>query len=117
MMYFFLSALIVLVVRDLDLEAGRSSQVPHDVVSQAGLNTLVRAVNLGPDLLEDQHPQLVALRLREAAVAVFVAGEELINNDLLGDTVLLDADGEDTELVHTISDEQPLDAVRDLSDD
>ena len=67
--------------------ARRSGQVPQSVIALAGLDTLVGAVHLGPGFLKDYDPQLIAVRVREARLAI-TAGNEIVHNDLLLDPIL-----------------------------
>ena len=53
-------------LRSQHAEARCASQVSHHIRAQAGLDSFVTSMQLGPRFLEDDHPQLVAMRAREA---------------------------------------------------
>ena len=88
---------------------GRASQIAKHILSKAGFDALVATVQLGPCLLQKDHPQLIAMGLGESC-AIFPAWDVVIDYDFLPLAIFADFHAVDAQVVLFVGKEQALDA-------
>lgn len=85
-------------------------EISEGVVRGTADDLRVGAVDLGPRLLDQEHPQLPAVGLRKARAAVF-AGEEVVDDDAVFEAVLGETQSVDPLFVRAFGREELADPL------